>query len=172
MLPPDSFSLVRTQSEVDMRFIGKRVAIVALAGVLSVSASRTGVAQSAGSADVVTIETIKLQLYRANEPKAVPVAKRETKSRYPGGKEMWVPGFWNLEGDRSTDSRAGWVWVPGRWITPPERNARWEPAHWGMLNEWWSWMPGHWVVPGRYGYPPELSTANLARLKASQEDQE
>jgi hypothetical protein len=113
-----------------------------------------------------------LQIDRAREPGAVPAAKSESQSQSPGGSAVWTPGYWDLKGNRNSASRAGWVWFPGRWVTPPERDARWEPAHWGMLHEWWSWIPGHWVVPGRYGYPQSLSTASLSRLKESQEDQE
>lgn len=155
-----------------MNFIGNRMAIGVLAGFLCLGVSRSSVAQTADTAEVMTIETVNLQLYRTKEPRAVPAAKSESKTGSPGRKAAWIPGFWDLQNNRSSASRAGWVWVPGRWVTPPERRARWEPAHWGMLDEWWSWIPGHWVVPGRYGYPPDLSTAKMAQLKESQEDQE
>ena len=155
-----------------MTLIRNRMAIGALTGLLFLGWSRSSVAQTADTAAVMTIETINIQLYRAKEPRAVPTAKSESKTRAPGGKAAWIPGFWDLQGNRNSGARAGWVWVPGRWVTPPARRARWEPAHWGMLDEWWSWIPGHWVVPGRYGYPPDLSTAKMARLKESQEDLE
>jgi hypothetical protein len=155
-----------------MKIIGKQLAIGALAGLLSLGTSRSGVAQMADTAEVITIETVDLQLYRAKEPNAVPAPKAEAKPASPGGKAIWVPGFWTLQANRYTAPRAGWVWVPGRWLTPPAPKARWEPAHWGMLDEWWSWIPGHWVVPGRYGYPPDLATAKQDRLRESQEDQQ
>lgn len=155
-----------------MRLIGHRWTIGALTGLLFLGWSRTSVAQTADTAAVVTVETIDIQLYRAKQPTAVPAAKSETKSRYPGGNAKWVPGFWTLAGNRNSGATAGWVWVPGAWVTPPARNARWEPAHWGMYDEWWSWIPGHWIVPGKFGYPADYSTAKMARLKESQEDQE
>jgi hypothetical protein len=49
--------------------------------------------------------------------------------------------------------------VPGEWLTPPVRNARWDPAHWGWTGEndrWWTWIPGHWAQPGPHGYPPSV----------------
>lgn len=155
-----------------MKFIGNRIVIGALAALLSLGTSRSSVAQTADTAEVMTIETVNLQLYRAKEPSAVPAAKSESRTRSPGGKAVWIPGFWDLRGSRNSAPRAGWVWVSGRWVEPPARGARWEPAHWGMLEESWSWIPGHWVVPGRYGYPPDLTTAQISRLKESQEDQE
>lgn len=153
-----------------MTFIGNRMAIAALASLLCVGMHRSSVAQTADRAEVMTIETV--QLYRAKEPAPIPAAKPETKTRSPGGKAVWIPGFWDLRGNRNSAPRAGWVWIQGRWVTAPERRARWEPAHWGEVDESWSWIPGHWVVPGRYGYPPDLSTAKMAQLKESQEDQD
>src|SRR5215208_4679725 len=155
-----------------MKFIGNRMAIGTLAGLLCLGVSRSSLAQTADTTEVLTIETVDLQLYRAKEPSAAPVARSESKTRSPGAKAIWIPGFWNLQGNRTSAPRAGWAWVPGRWETPPARSARWEPAHWGMLDEWWSWIPGHWVVPGKYGYPPSLTAAQISRLKESQEDRE
>jgi hypothetical protein len=101
-------------------------------------------AQMADTADVGIIETVDVTVYRVKEPAKVPIAKSETKGRAPSRDAVWVPGFWNMEGGRYTGPRAGWVWVPGRWLTPPFRGAHWLPAHWGWSDEWWSWIPGHW----------------------------
>jgi Ion channel len=68
----------------------------------------------------------------------------ELAGRPPAAGAVRVPGFWDLQGDRMTAPRAGWVWVPGRWLTPPFRGAQWNPAHWGWADGWWSWIPGHW----------------------------
>jgi hypothetical protein len=154
----------------DMTFIGNRTAIGALVMLLGVGVHRSSAAQTADTSVVMTVETI--QLYRAKEPTPIPAARPESKSKSPGGKAVWIPGFWDLKGNRNSAPRAGWTWVPGRWVTAPEHGARWEPAHWGMADEWWSWIPGHWVVPGHYGYPPDLPNAKIARLKESQEDQD
>ena len=153
-----------------MKLIGNRMSIGVLTGLLVLGWSRTSVAQTVDTAAVMTIETTNLQLYRAKEPTAVPAAKSETRTRSPGGSAIWLPGFWTLQGDRHSATRAGWVWVPGRWVTPPSRRARWEPAHWGMLDSWWSWIPGHWALPGRYGYSPSLTSAEMYRHRESQED--
>ena len=153
-----------------MTMIGNRTRTGVLAALVCFGMNKTGIAQMADTTEVVTVETI--ELYRAKEPSAIPAPKLETRSKAPSGEATWIPGHWTLQGNRNSAPRAGWVWVPGRWATAPARGARWEPAHWGMVDEWWSWIPGHWVVPGRYGYPPDLTTAKIARLKESQEDQE
>jgi hypothetical protein len=153
-----------------MSIIGHRIRAVVMAGVLCVGLSRRGTAQMADTTDAVSIETVTMTVYRAKEPAKVPTAKAETKSRAPSKDAIWVPGFWNLQGDWNTGSRAGWVWVPGRWLTPPVRDARWDPAHWGWSDGWWSWIPGHWVQRGRHGYPPSLQSDEMQRFKIDQED--
>ena len=125
-------------------------------------------AQMADTADAVIIETVSVTAYRVKEPVKAPTAKSEAKGRAPSADAIWVPGFWDLLGNRKPS--AGWVWVPGRWLTPPVLHARWDPAHWGWSNEWWSWIPGHWVQRGRHGFPPSLQSDEMSRDEISQED--
>jgi YXWGXW repeat-containing protein len=146
-----------------MFLIGHRITSLALAGVLCVGLSRNGMAQSADTVEALIIETVNLPVYRVKEPLKAPIMKSETKGLAPSKAAIWVPGFWDLQGDRNTGSRAGWVWVPGRWLTPPVRHARWDPAHWGWSDEWWSWIPGHWVQRGKHGYPPSLTSDNISQ---------
>jgi hypothetical protein len=153
-----------------MSIIGHRIRAFAIAGVLCTGLSRSGIAQMADSADVVGIETVSVTVYRVKEPAKIPIAKTETKSGAPSKEAIWVPGFWNLQGDRNTGSSAGWIWVPGRWLTPPVRYARWDPAHWGWSDGWWSWIPGHWVQRGQHGYPPSLQSDEMQRNRTDQED--
>lgn len=127
-----------------MSIIGHRITSFAIAGVLCVGLSRSGAAQMADTVDAVTVETVNVTVYRTKEPATVPTAKTETKGRAPSKDAVWLPGFWDLQGNRNTAPRAGWVWVPGRWLTPPFRGAHWVPAHWGFSDDWWSWSPGHW----------------------------
>jgi hypothetical protein len=128
-----------------MSIIGQRIATFAIVGMLCMGLSRRGTAQVADTADAVMIETVSVTVYRVKEPVSVPAAKPEAKGRAPSRDAVWVPGFWNLQGDRNTSPRAGWVWVPGEWLTPPFRGAHWVPAHWGWSDDWWSWIPGHWT---------------------------
>jgi hypothetical protein len=151
-----------------MGIIGHPIRAFAMAGVLCVGLSRSGMAQMADTSYGVSIEAVTVTVYRVKEPARVPTAKSETKGRAPSADAIWVPGFWNLQGDRNTGPSAGWVWVPGRWLTPPVLQARWDPAHWGWSNEWWSWIPGHWVQRGPNGYPPSLQSDEMSQHEISQ----
>jgi hypothetical protein len=150
-----------------MKLITNRMAVFALAGLLSIGLSRSGVAQTADTSDVVTIETVNLTVYRAKEPSKPPAARQETKTPAPAADAVWLPGFWDLRADPASAPHAGWVWVPGTWVRPPMRDARWDPAHWGWSDKWWSWIPGHWVQPGRHGYPPSLQADQMSQLDGS-----
>jgi hypothetical protein len=153
-----------------MSIIGHWSRAFAMAGVLCVGLSRSGTAQMADTLDALSIETVDVTVYRVKEPAKAPIAKVETKGRAPWTDAIWIPGFWNFQGDRNTGPRAGWVWMPGRWLTPPVRDARWDPAHWGWSDGWWSWIPGHWVQRGPHGYPPSLQSDEMQRFKTDQED--
>jgi hypothetical protein len=147
-----------------MSSIGRRIGGLAVAGTLCVGLTRNVAAQMADTTNVVTVETVDVTVYRVKEPATAPTAKSETRGRAPSKDAMWVPGYWNLKGDRNTGSSAGWVWVPGRWLTPPAKTAQWDPAHWGWSDDWWSWFPGHWVQPGPHGYPPSVQQDQEARM--------
>jgi hypothetical protein len=151
-----------------MFIIGHRIRALAMAAALCVGLSRSGTAQMADTTDALSIETVNVTVYRMQEPAKAPIAKAETKGRAPSTDAAWIPGFWNLQGDRNTGPRAGWVWVPGRWLTPPVEDARWDPAHWGWSDGWWSWIPGHWVQRGRHGYPPSLTSDEISQDDISQ----
>jgi hypothetical protein len=148
-----------------MSIVGHRITALAMAGAQCIGVSRSGMAQTADTAAAVSINTSNVTVYRVKAPAKAPVAKSETKGHAPSADAIWVPGFWNLQGDPKTGPRAGWVWVPGRWLTPPVRHARWDPAHWGWADEWWSWIPGHWVQRGPHGYPPSLQEGQASRLQ-------
>jgi hypothetical protein len=150
-----------------MERITNRLAVCGLAALMSVGLSRSTAAQTADTAKAVTVETVELTVFRAKEPSNPPAAKRETRTPAPSADAVWVPGFWDLQGNRATASRAGWVWVPGGWIKPPVAHARWDPGHWGWSDQWYSWIPGHWVVPGRHGYQPNLATDQETELEMS-----
>ena len=104
----------------------------------------------------MNVQTVTHTVYRSKTPTNPPAARAETKGKAPSAEAVWVPGFWDLRGDRNDAARAGWVWVHGRWIEPPVPHAQWDPGHWGWSDNWYTWIPSHWVVPGRHGYPPAL----------------
>jgi hypothetical protein len=145
-----------------MGIIGQRSGTLAVALVLCLGLSRSGTAQTAETDAALSIEATDLTVYRAKEPARVPIAKSEVRGRAPSNNAVWVPGYWDLRGDRNTGRSAGWVWEPGRWRTPRVQQARWDPAHWGFDDAWWSWVPGHWVAQGPHGYPPSLTSDKIS----------
>lgn len=50
---------------------------------------------------------------------------------------VWTPGHWRWTGH-------GWVWVNGRYIDRPRRDAIWVPGHWAARGPQWVWIPPHW----------------------------
>lgn len=48
----------------------------------------------------------------------VPAPRVEVVSPRPGPRHVWVSGYWVAQ-------RGDWVWVPGRWETPPRAGAVW-----------------------------------------------
>jgi hypothetical protein len=131
-----------------MRSSNLRMAALAAAIALSAFTGANAAAQMArdSSATADSVET-----FRTKTPIAAPAARSEAKgaSRVPGA--VWVPGFWDLQGDPATAPHGGWVWVPGQWIAPPVPGAQWDEAHWGWNDGWWTWLPGHWDEPQRHG---------------------
>ena len=124
-----------------MPIISHRVTPFVFAAALSLGLSQAGMAQAAGPGAILTEN---VTVYRAREPMKPPAAKPETKGTPPSADAVRIRGYWDLRGDPASAPRAGWVWVPGRWIVPPFRGARWDPAHWGWRDDWFSWIPGHW----------------------------
>lgn len=152
-----------------MSIFGQRIRVLAVVGVLCIGLSRSGAAQMAHTTDGARIESGR-PVYRTKKPAKVPAARQETRGRAPSKGATWVPGFWDLQGNPDSGSRAGWVWVPGRWLTPPVQHARWDPAHWGYSDEgtpetdrWWTWFPGHWVARGPHGYPPSVTADQISQ---------
>ena len=127
-----------------MAIIGHRVTSLAIAGVLCLGLSRSGMAQTADAGDAASVQPVNVTVYRTKQPVKVPTSKSEAKGPAPSADAIWRSGFWDFQGDRYSAPRAGWVWIPGQWLTPPFRGASYDPAHWGWSDEWWSWIPGHW----------------------------
>jgi hypothetical protein len=68
---------------------------------------------------------------------APPRAAVERPGRPPRAGLVWTPGY------QRWDGRA-YVWVPGAWVVPPRRRARWVPAHWVRRRHGWVFVAGHW----------------------------
>ncbi len=68
---------------------------------------------------------------------APPRIRRERRTRRTARNAVWVAGFWDWQGDQ-------WVWIPGRWVVPESRRARWVPARYVREYGAWRYVPGHW----------------------------
>lgn len=51
---------------------------------------------------------------------------------------VWHAGYHRWDGGR-------YVWVPGYYVAPPYRHARWVPGHWDRTPRGWFWVEGHWI---------------------------
>lgn len=73
-------------------------------------------------------------------------------TRYPAyaNTQVWVPGHW-----RYSFRLYQYVWVAGRYATPPRPGMVFVPGHWRHTIRGWTWVNSHWR-PARnrfaYGY--------------------
>lgn len=107
--------------------------------------AQTAYSGAAHTAELGGLEIERVPRYRAREPFEAPKPRVERAGRAPSSHAVLVPGFWDLRGNPKTGLRAGWIWVPGRWMVPSQPGLHWNAAHWGWQDESWSWIPGHWV---------------------------
>ncbi len=70
-------------------------------------------------------------------PAGPPTPKTEIQPPKPDGDVIWVGGRWKWE--------SAWVWLPGRWVSKPYRNAIWVAGRWQRRGRVWIWVPGHWI---------------------------
>ena len=66
-----------------------------------------------------------------------PHAVVETRGPIPGRGYVWINGYHNWEGNRH-------VWVPGHWVMPPRRRARWVEHRWVRRRGGYVLVEGHW----------------------------
>lgn len=64
-----------------------------------------------------------------------PPVRREVRVAAPDRGHVWVPGFWDWQGD--------WVWIPGHW-EPTQRNVYWVRPRYVPEYGQWRYVPGHW----------------------------
>lgn len=107
-----------------------------------------------------------------SDASAVTTVEAVHRTRHAGApnrstESVWVPGFWDFRDNPQQATRAGWVWVPGRWLEPPVPGARWDEGHWDWDRGWYTWIPSHWVVPERRGYPTASSDDQSNRFEMS-----
>ena len=70
---------------------------------------------------------------------APPPPQREIVPARPNGHSDWVwqGGYNRWDGQR-------YVWVPGAYVAPPHRGARWAPGHYRHTPNGYFWVEGHW----------------------------
>ena len=61
----------------------------------------------------------------------------DVRSRPPSVRHLWVAGSHRWDGH-------GYIWVSGRWISPPYPQAMWVPAHWVRDGRGLYVVEGHW----------------------------
>jgi len=66
-----------------------------------------------------------------------PVPPREVVPPPPHAGWVWHRGYHRWDGAR-------YVWVPGTYVEPPYRHARWVPGHWRRGPRGYYWVEGHW----------------------------
>jgi hypothetical protein len=68
---------------------------------------------------------------------APPAAVVETRGAAPGPGYVWIGGYQRWDGN-------AYVWVPGRWETPPRAGARWVAHRWVHRGGGYVFVEGHW----------------------------
>lgn len=61
----------------------------------------------------------------------------EVRTVSPGPRYVWVGGYHRWDG-------RAYLWVPGRWATPPRNRHGWVPARWVHDRRGWYVVNGHW----------------------------
>jgi hypothetical protein len=58
---------------------------------------------------------------------------------------LWTPGYWGY-------GNAGYYWIPGAWVAPPQSGFLWTPGYWGFSNGLYAFNAGYWgPTVGFYG---------------------
>jgi hypothetical protein len=112
----------------------------ALRGFLLGSAWAVGCAESPAAPPHEAIMTIPYQppegyVYTLEIPPE-PRNRGET-GIAPTSAFIWVNGYWTRVRDR-------WVWVPGRFVLPPQQHLAWEAGYWVALRYGYVRIPGRW----------------------------
>jgi Domain of unknown function (DUF4124)/WXXGXW repeat (2 copies) len=51
--------------------------------------------------------------------------------------DIWTPGYWAWDA-------AGYYWVPGEWIAPPQVGYLWTPGYWVFVDSRYVFRRGYW----------------------------
>src|SRR5271154_4921622 len=75
-------------------------------------------------------------------PPALPVYEQPL---CPTDGYLWTPGYWAY-------GSAGYYWVNGAWMAPPQEGFLWTPGYWGYSDGLYVFNAGYWgSTVGFYG---------------------
>ncbi len=58
---------------------------------------------------------------------------------------LWTPGYWGY-------GNAGYYWIRGAWVAPPQPGFLWTPGYWGFSDGLYAFNAGYWgPTVGFYG---------------------
>src|ERR1700728_1470985 len=58
---------------------------------------------------------------------------------------LWTPGYWGY-------GNAGYYWIRGAWVAPPQAGFLWTPGYWGFSDGLYAFNAGYWgPTVGFYG---------------------
>ena len=143
-----------------MQLVPHRVTLYGVAALIGLGTTRATAAQTA-------VPTQLSDASAVSEVAAVHRTAKNAKAPSLSAEAVWVPGFWDFRDNPQKAPRAGWVWVPGRWLEPPVPGAEWDAGHWDWDRGWYTWVPSHWVVPEQRGYPTPSSDDQSTRFEMS-----
>lgn len=72
-------------------------------------------------------------------PSPPPPTRTEVVPARPDTDQVWVPGEWAWR-----QRVNAYVWMPGRWDTPPSPGAVWVRGDWSASGGGYTWVEGHW----------------------------
>src|ERR1700722_12709281 len=50
---------------------------------------------------------------------------------------LWTPSYWAY-------GSAGYYWMPGAWVAPPQAGFLWTPGYWGYSGSLYTFNAGYW----------------------------
>jgi hypothetical protein len=96
----------------------------------------------AANNDQQTADGSDQTVYTDNAP---PVLQTDDQPECPADGYLWQPGYWAY-------SPAGYYWVNGTWVAPPQEGLLWTPPYWGFEGGRYLFHAGYWGAEvGYYG---------------------
>jgi hypothetical protein len=91
----------------------------------------------AGSAGTVIIANAPTAISTSRVTTAPPALQSDVVLAQPSPSHVWVPGYWNLNGNK-------YDWVAGHWELPPYTAAVWVAPSWEQTGTVCRYTQGYW----------------------------